>query len=76
MGYSLDTYVSGLSIYPKQRIYAWNWTYTRTLNAKLGLDFNYLAKNANNLHFKLGDSDRPSYFLTSTLSKHTPLQLT
>jgi hypothetical protein len=35
-------------------------------------NFNYTAKDANILHLKLDDSNRSSYFLTSTPSKRTP----
>jgi hypothetical protein len=32
----------------------------------------YIAKDVSILHLKLGNSNRPSYFPTSTSSKHTP----
>jgi hypothetical protein len=35
-------------------------------------NFNYVAKHANILHFKLGNSTRPSYFLNANPSWHTP----
>jgi hypothetical protein len=33
--------------------------------------FNYITKDASNLHFKLGSNGKPNYFSTSILSGHT-----
>jgi hypothetical protein len=33
-------------------------------------NFNYIGKDANILHLKLGNTDRPSYFPTSTPLGH------
>jgi len=35
-------------------------------------NFNYVAKDANIFHLKLGNNNRPSYFPTSTPWRHTP----
>jgi len=34
--------------------------------------FNFIANNVSILHLKLGNNGKPSYFPTSTPSKHTP----